>query len=121
MTVTQLASAADVKKALGRDLTAEELIKIEPVLDKASELFRLRSGQQFTPGTSTVRLKVNGGEVRLPQRPVVSVESVTDDHGNPVSYSLFGSVLTTHLRSHEFVRVSYTHGGEVPDVVRTAI
>lgn len=121
MAVDQLASVEDVKEALGRDLTPEELIKVEPILDKASELFRLRSGQQFTPGASTVRLKVNGGEVRLPQRPVVDVEAVTLDDGSAVAFDLFGSVLTTSLRSHAFVRVTYTHGGDVPEVVRLCI
>jgi len=121
MAVTQLASANDVAESLGRDLTTEESTKVESILDKASELFRLRSGQQFTAGSSLVRLKVNGGVVRLPQRPVVSVESVTDDEGYPVGYTRFGSVLTTVLRSHQFVRVSYTHGGDVPDVVRLCI
>jgi len=121
MAVDQLASDTDVEAALGRALTTEESGKVDAILDKASELFRLRSGQQFTPGTSVVRLKSNGGEVRLTQRPVVSVQAVTDDEGHPVSYTLFGSVLTTSLRSHRFVRVSYTHGGDVPELVKTTI
>ena len=122
MSVTQLASASDVATALGRALTAAEAIKVEAILDKASELFRLRSGQQFTPGTSTVRLKVNGGEVRLPQRPVTAVTSVTYDDGGAVAYTRFGSVLTSTLRSHQFVRVTYSHGAEtIPDVVRLCI
>lgn len=121
MSVTQLASTTDVQEALGRDLTSEEQARVGAILDKASELFRIRSGQQFTLGTSAVRLKSNGGVVRLPQRPVVSVESVVDDHGNPVAYELLGSTLITCLRSHQFARVTYTHGGPVPDVVRLCI
>lgn len=121
MALVQLASAIDVVAALGRDLTAEESAKVEAILDKASELFRIRSGQQFTAGSSLVRLKANGGVVRLTQRPVVSVESVTDDDGNAVSYTIFGSTLTTSLRSGQFVRVAYTHGGTVPEIVRLCI
>lgn len=121
MAVTQLASAADVKAALGRDLTSDESARVGAILDKASELFRLRSGQQFTSGTSDVRLKSNGGIVRLVQRPVVSVESVTTDDGAPVAFELVGSSLHTNLRSHEFARVQYTHGGTVPDLVRLTV
>lgn len=121
MALAPLASAEDVKKALGRDLTPEEAIKVVPILEKASELFRLRSGQQFSAGESTVRLKVNGGLVRLTQRPVTGVESVTDDQGSAVPYTEFKSVLTTSLRSDQFVRVTYKHGGEVPALVRTTI
>tara|TARA_R110002051_G_scaffold1853_1_gene10149 strand:- start:13570 stop:14145 length:576 start_codon:yes stop_codon:yes gene_type:complete len=122
MTVTQLASENDVEAALGRDLTTEETARIGAILDKASEQFRRVSGQQFTPGSSTVRLKVNGGRVRLPQRPVTAVTSVTDDAGNAVAYTQFKSVLTTSLRSDQFVIVSYTHGAtEVPAEVRLCI
>lgn len=116
-----LAAPEDVEAVLGRDLTSDEAKKVVPILEKASELFRRRSGQQFTPGESLVRLKVNGGEVRLPQRPVVAVQTVTADDGTPVLWSLFGSVLTVSLRSSDFVRVAYEHGGEVPDVVRLCV
>ena len=121
MTVVQLALAVDVKAALGRDLTTEEAAKIGAILDKASELFRRRSGQQFTTGTSEVRLKVNGGRVYLPQRPVTAVTTVLDDDGVAVEYTRFKQWLTVPLISHEFVTVTYEHGGVVPDVVRLCI
>jgi hypothetical protein len=92
------------------------------MLVKASELFRASSGQLFTPGESTVRMKVNGGDVRLAQSPVISVESVTDDCGTAVEFVRHGQVLTVHRRSHEFVRVHYTHGAtEVPEIVRVTV
>lgn len=116
-----LASEEDVVQVLGRALTSDESARVNAILAKASELFRRRSGQQFTTGTSTVRLKSNGGEIRLPQRPAVAVQAVTLDDGTPVEYDLFGSVLTTCLRSGQFARVTYTHGGAVPDVVRLCI
>lgn len=121
MAVTQLASTADVVAALGRELTSDEFARVGAILDKASELFRRRSGQQFTEGTSEVRLKVNGGKVFLPQRPVTAVTSVVDDDGDAVEYTQFKQWLTVPLLSHEFATVTYTHGGEVPDVVRLCI
>ena len=125
MAVVQLASSTDVVAALGRALTLDEAAKVGAILDKASELFRAPpprgSGQQFTPGTSTVRLKVNGGKVYLPQRPANAVSAVFDDDGNPVTFTLDGQWLTVPFISHQFVRVSYSHGGTVPDLVRLTI
>ncbi|HEY4267521.1 MAG TPA: hypothetical protein VGM94_04945 [Galbitalea sp.] len=125
MTVTQLASTTDVEAAMGRALTSDESSRVGAILDKASELFRRRSGQQFTPGTSDVRLRVLGRKVTLTQRPIVSVESVRNDgeyNQIAVPFSLDGSILWVDGScSGGFVRVAYTHGGEVPDVVRLAI
>ncbi|MCA0217925.1 MAG: hypothetical protein LCH43_11295 [Actinobacteria bacterium] len=123
MTVVQLASAADVQATLGRDLTSPEAIRVEAILDKASEDFRRRSRQNFTPGESTVRLKVNDREVYLPQRPVVAVASVTDRNGQPVTFTRQGQTLfCVSLPSSAFVTVTYQHGSaEVPDVVRLCI
>lgn len=122
MAVVQLASQADVEAALGRDLTTSEALKVDAILDKASELFRRRSGQQFTAGTSTVRLRVVGDTVNLTQRPVVSVQSVVDDDGDAVDYELKQARLVLDCPAGgEFVTVAYTHGGTVPDLVRLAI
>lgn len=126
MAVAQLAAHADVVAALGRALTDSETARVGAILDKASELFRGRSGQQFTPGTSTVRLKVNGGRVYLPQRPVTSVPSVVDDDGVDVVYTVAGQWLTIDAdsasrTSSSFVTVEFSHGGAVPDLVRLAI
>lgn len=121
MAVVQLASRADVEDAFGRDLTPEEEERVGAILDKASELFRLASGQQFTPGRSTARIKVNGGRVFLRQQPVVIIHSVTDDRGSDVSYDLSQRWLTVPRRSHEFVTVDYSHGGDVPDLVRLTV
>lgn len=121
MAVVQLASEQDVEAAFGRDLTTEEKARVGAILDKASELFRLESGQQFTPGTSESRVKVNGGRAVLRQAPVVEVTSVTDDQGNNVAFTLFRQTLTVPKRSHEFVIVNYSHGGAIPDLVRLTI
>lgn len=121
MAVVQLASQEDVEAAFGRDLTPEEEERVGTILDKASELFRLASGQQFTPGRSTARIKVNGGRVFLRQNPVTVIHTVTDDRGTAVSYELSQRWLTVPRISHEFVNVDYSHGGDVPDLVRLTI
>ena len=124
MAVTKLASTTDVEAALGRDLTTSETAKVGAILDKASELFRSRSGQQFTAGTSEVRLKVTADWVSLPQRRVVSVESVTVDEvsGAAIVFVLYQSRLTlTNVQAGDMVRVAYTHGGVVPELVRLTV
>jgi len=116
-----LASAEDVAAVLGRDLTFDEYGKVDAILLKASELFRRESGQQFTAGSSVARIKVNGGTAYLPQRPVVEIESVIDDCGSAVEYEQTGNRLTVALSSPAFITVDYSHGGDVPDLVRLAI
>lgn len=119
--MSDLATIDDVEKQLGRDLSASEKIRVEPILAKVSALFRLEAKQEFTAGESVVRLRVSGGKVYLPQRPVVDVESVVDDHGAAVDFTRFKQWLTVCRGSHEFVTVTYSHGGEVPDLVRLAV
>ena len=126
MAVVQLASQADVVAALGRVLTSEESARVGAILDKASELFRRRSGQQFTAGTSFVRLRVVGDQVSLPQRPVVSVTAVTTDDGEDTAVT-FGTLFQSKVRlsgvvGGDMVRVNYSHGSAtVPDLVRLTV
>lgn len=121
MSVTRLAVQKDVEDAFGRDLTSSEQLRVGAILDKASELFRLASGQQFSVGTSEVRLKVNAGRVYLKQSPVNDVIYVRDDAGNDVPFTVFKQWVTVPKRSHEFVIVKYDHGGTVPDLVRLTV
>lgn len=121
MAVEQLATELDVESALGRGLTSDESGRVEAILDKASELFREVSGQTFTPARSEVRVKVNGGRAFLRQKPVTEVHSVTDDHGRPIFYTRVGRWLHVPMGSHEFVNVDYSHGGDVPDLVRLTV
>lgn len=119
---TPLADDADVVAVLGRALTSEESARVGAILLKASELFRIESRQQFTPGRSTVRLKSNGGLLYLEQRPAGEIFSVVDDNDLPVSYKQRGQWLETCLRSHEFATVDYAHGSDdVPAMVRLTI
>jgi hypothetical protein len=121
MAVVQLASAADVAEVLGRALTSEETVRVEPILDKASELFRRESGQQFTAGSSDVRLRVRSGDtVYLPQNPVTAVTSVTDEDGVDVEFTYRDQAVTVQT-SVLWVLVEYTHGADVPDLVRLAV
>ena len=122
MAVVQLATSADVVAALGRALTSEETAKVGAILDKASELFRRRSGQQFTAGTSTSRIRNRSGIVSLPQRPVTAVSAVVADDGTAVSYDWdAGRFQFTVESTEKYVTVTYAHGGTVPDLVRLTI
>lgn len=116
-----LAGSDDVAHVLKRDLEDSEVLAVEDLLLKASQVFRIVSKQHFTEGTSTVRLKVNGGRVRLDQRPVTAVTAVVDDDGDDVTYTRTGSWLRVDLDSSRFVTVTYTHGGDVPDEVRVTV
>lgn len=121
---TPLAVDTDVAATLGRDLTSSEALRVPGILAKASELFRLEADQLFTPGTSTVRLQVVGGEVHLPEKPVTDVTAVVDDCGNAVSYTRAdgASILRTCLGSDQFVTVTYAHGSDtVPELVKQTI
>lgn len=121
-----LATDVDVVAQLGRALTSAEQDRVDGILAKASALFRREARQDFTPGTSTVRLKVEAGWVRLEQAPATSVSAVVDDDAADVDHVLSGQWLTvaregTPLVSHEFVTVTYDHGGTVPDLVRITV
>lgn len=116
-----LADRDDVEAALGRPLTPAEEGRVGFILEKVSDLFRLEAGQLFTPSESTVRRKVDGGRVLLPQRPVVEVERVQTDDGRAVTWTRLGQWLTVPLPSTAFVVVTYKHGGVVPDLVRLTV
>lgn len=116
-----LADETDVAAALGRPLSTAERQRVMPILRKASDLFRRAARQHFTAARSTVRLKSNGGRIYLHQQPVTMVHSVVDDAENAVTYALRGNWLDTALPSDQFATVDYSHGGTVPDLVRTTV
>lgn len=120
MAETSLASLEDVVALLGRDLTSAETIKATALLAKASALFREEAGRLFAAGTSTVRLKANGGRVYLPE-PIASIGSVVDDRGAPVAYVRRGQWLDTRLGSDAFVTVEYAHTADVPELARWTV
>lgn len=121
-----LATVEDVETQLGRDLTDAETARVADILAKASTLFRRIARQDFTAGESTVRLKVEGGAIRLAQTPADEVTAAVADDGTDVDHELKGQLLWVTrngcpLASHEFVTVTYSHGGVVPDDVRVTI
>lgn len=113
-----LATIADVEARLGRDLTADETAKATAWLEDASALFVNRSEQRFEVGSSTVRVFPKSGVVRLLQRPVISVDSVVDADGSPVSYSFDGHQTLAGIIGNAPVIVTYQHGSaSIPDAV----
>jgi hypothetical protein len=86
----ELATSADVVARLGRALTTVEAARIDALLTDASASVRNYTRQTITEETTTDRLRVRGGKVRLPQRPVTAVTSVTNMNGDPVLYQWFG-------------------------------
>lgn len=134
-----LATIADID--LGRDLTDTEAARAERLLAQVSARFRREARQQFTPGTSTTRLRVQAGVTYLPQAPVVDVLNVTTLDGRPITgWTLAGQALhitqpvpdgtprppmplgqLAELRRLAAVLVTYTHGGTVPDLVAATV
>lgn len=129
--MADLALSTDIVARLGRALTAQEALRIVPILKDASSVVRNYTGQEFTAGTSTAkRLRVRRGTVTLPQRPVTAVSAVVSSAGEPVLYQWdgFDTIATsgnvpdawawvpfTGLGSR-VVDVTYTHGyAAIPD------
>lgn len=109
----------------------EKLPRLQALLDDAWAAVVARTGQTFEEATSTdVVLKVRRGKVRLPQRPVTDIASVTDANDNPLVYTWDGDV-TIELSTLDLswaiepyrlgirtVKVTYTHGyTTIPDDV----
>ena len=117
-----LATPDDVGRVLQRTFTDEESGVVDDYVAKASDLFREAAGKhQFTPGSSTVRLRVVGGRVRLDQSPVTAVASVVDDSGTDVAFTRNGRWINVP-ECLRFVTVAYSHGStEIPDDVRVTV
>lgn len=119
--LSPLAVPADVEEALGRDLTSSEQARVDAALAHASSLFRLEAKCDFAHATLTRRLKVNGGEVRLPGGPVLDVVSVTDAAGAGVPFTRFGRVLQVDQPSDNFLTVTYVTDTDIPSIVVTTV
>ena len=85
-----LASVDDVTSRLGRDLTDDESNQILALLADVSDSVELYTGRLFAAAERTLRTRVNGRSVRLPQRPVTAVASVTDIDGNDLVFTWDG-------------------------------
>lgn len=126
-----LATAEDVAALLGRGLTTSERARVDADLVKLSARFRREARRQFTPGTSTVRRKINGREVWLPESPVTAVTAVLLSNpggpldGEPAEF-IWTAGQTVYLAhrwgDHRFVLVTYNHGADqVPPEVLAAV
>lgn len=83
--MTALATTDDLAARLGRVLSGTEQVRAGALLDDASALIRAYTGQTFTQVVGDVAvLRVQGGIVRLPQRPVTAVTSVVAIGGDGV-------------------------------------
>jgi len=113
-----LATIADVEARLGRSLTAGETSQATAWLSDASAMFVQRAVQKFEVSESTVRLFPRDGVVRLVQRPVIEINSVTDIDGVELDYTYDGFQSIYELGSYSPVIVNYDHGSDtIPDDV----
>jgi len=113
-----LATIADVEARLGRSLTAGETSQATAWLGDASAMFVQRAVQKFEVSESTVRLFPRDGIVRLVQRPVIEIVSVTDIDGVEIDYTYDGHQSIYELGTYSPVIVNYEHGSAtIPDDV----
>lgn len=115
-----LVTVEDIEDALGRPITDSESARATFIANKLAEAFRQRARQTFTVEQYTHRLKVDaGGRVAPTRAPLVSVEAVTTDDGQPIPYHVRHGFIQVTSLAHEFVVVTYTAGlSEVPAAVR---
>jgi hypothetical protein len=124
-----LATEADIAARLSRALTGTEAARVDALLTDASAAVRSHVPQEFTRATTTDRLLVRRGVVRLPQRPVIAIDAVIGATGNPVLYRWDGDDLlhstgdvpdtfawVPYCDGPRYVDVTYTHGyAPIPD------
>jgi hypothetical protein len=81
-------------------------------------MFVQRAVQKFEVSESTVRLFPRDGIVRLVQRPVIEIVSVTDIDGAEIDYTYDGHQSIYELGTYSPVIVNYEHGSAtIPDDV----
>lgn len=138
-----LATFDDVQAEYPGEIPAADEPRLTRLLENASAVVRNYTRQAFTRQSSTARLRPIGYKVRLPQRPVVSVESVAIvdgtnllpftgwvwDGGSEVwigggstVVNLPEAVGDLFRYTTPLVEVSYTHGyDEVPVDVKAVV
>lgn len=136
-----LASQRDIEAILARSLASDEFIYAGRLLDMASRVVRTFTGQQIDRSTDTVTLRIpapQGPHLRraphvvLPQRPVVTVNTVTAGGVTLASSAWYINDGTLYLGAGDTwpsingspfgqageITVNYTHGYvPVPDDV----
>ena len=124
----QLANLTDLQSRLKTGIASDDTTRANAALTDVSAAVRRFCGQDFTQSTTTDRLRVRRGQVRLPQWPVTAVSSVVDTNSNTVLFSWTAEdivTLTQNLDTFSFepweggfrwVDVTYTHGyATLPD------
>ena len=126
-----LATIADLEDRYG-DIPTDDYAQAQSALVDASATVRTFTGQTLSPATSTHTVKVKNGYAVLPQRPVLTVSSVTAV-GNAVGYTVSGDRLNVasqvpNVFSWEPYRsgltevtVTYEHGFDPMDETITSI
>lgn len=88
MVLDPLAQVDDLDVRISGGIPAGDLARAEALLADVSAAVRAYTGQEFTAGTSTDQLvRPRNGIVRLPQRPVTAVGTVTDLNANTLFYT----------------------------------
>src|SRR6266516_2918429 len=84
--MTDLAARADVEAVLGRPLAANEVLKLDSLLGRASSLIRAAcGGNPFTAQSNVDTLVAQGNKIVLYKRPVISVATVKVNLPVPVA------------------------------------
>lgn len=110
------ATHSDLATRLGETLTEDEQTRATALLTLASDVIRQAARQTIDQATSTITVRAVG-RVLLPQRPVVSIDSVLVD-GSSVGWTLDGDYLEGPWVG-KTVEITYTHGfGTVPDAIK---
>ena len=133
-----LASVDDVADLLGLSSEGVDADQAAAMLSQASAKFRSEAQCEFEPTEETIVLRVLGGQIDLPRRPVVSVESVKLPNLYGTAWTIQGVwswdgisvvtladptvVLNATYCSAETAQVTYTHGfTDVPEDVRWSV
>lgn len=125
--MASLATVADVETILGRELTGDEETRYERLLEMKSRVVRAYTGQFLEEVTETVTLTPDAwGQVRLPQRPVTAVTSVTVDgetvDADGYTWTPSGTLARVYGYWSRPVVVNYTHGyNPIPDDIAMVV
>jgi hypothetical protein len=109
--VAPLATIADLEQRDG-PVAAGDIDRVTALLQDASSAVRAYTGQFISQTTTTVRSRIRNGEIRLSQRPVITVDSVADLDGDDLEGWTFDGIdrLFPPLSADAVVDVTYTHG-----------
>lgn len=111
------ATHSDLATRLGIVLSGAEQTRATALLGLASDVIRRAARQDIDQNTSTITVRGAAGRVLLPQRPVISVDTVTLD-GTTQDFTLDGDYLAGYWSGQD-LEITYTHGFDpVPDAIK---